>query len=208
MTITALVMAGGKGSRMIADTEKPLLEILGKPMVLHVVEALQGSEYVKDIVVATSHHTPITTQILKSLGVRTFETLGRGYVEDTQATVRSLQLGKTLVISADLPLITSEFINEVVQRYESSGKPALTVTVSKSLKDRSQSENNEGFQHNNMECVHVGVNVLDGNRISEAELDEEVMVVEKSEVTMNVNTSEDLEQIRSMMKETRCNPRV
>jgi len=207
MAITALVMAGGKGSRMIADTEKPLLEILGKPMVLYVVEALQGSEYVKDIVVATSHHTPITTQILKSLGVRTFETPGRGYVEDTQATVRSLQLGKTLVISADLPLITSEFINEVIQRYESSGKPALTVTVSKSLKDRSQSENNEGSLYNNRGFVHVGVNVLDGNRISEAELDEEVLAVEKSEVTMNVNTPEDLEQVRSVMNETLRNPR-
>jgi len=202
-----LVMAGGKGSRMTANTEKPLLEILAKPMILYVVEALRGSKYIKDIFVATSHRTPRTTQTLTSLGVRTFETSGRGYVEDTQETVKSLGLGKTLVISADLPLITSKFIDQVIQRYEFSRKPALTVMVSESPAKKIQSENNEGVQHKNAHFLPVGVNMLDGNRIDEKELDEEVMVVKNLEITMNVNTSEDLKQVRSMMNETLRNRR-
>jgi molybdopterin-guanine dinucleotide biosynthesis protein A len=81
--------------------------------------------------VTTSKHTPKTEQTLRSLGVDIVETSGNDYVEDTKVAVKMLGLKKTLVISADLPLVTSNIIDEVVRRYETAGKPALAVAVPK-----------------------------------------------------------------------------
>ncbi|MCW4036576.1 MAG: NTP transferase domain-containing protein [Candidatus Bathyarchaeota archaeon] len=43
MGVTALLMAGGKGTRMALRGEKPLLEVDGKPMIEHVIEALRDA---------------------------------------------------------------------------------------------------------------------------------------------------------------------
>ena len=206
MTVTGLVMAGGKGTRIVADLEKPLLEINGKPMILYVIDALRGSKEIEDVVVATSKHTPKTGENLRSLGVNVIETPGIGYIEDTQTVVKSLRLGKTLVISADIPLVTSDFIDEVVHRYEASGKPALAVTCPESFKKGVNSVG-EPLKRENTRLAPVGVNVLDGKRIDEKELDEEVMVTERLEVALNVNTFEDLELVRSFVGEAESNRR-
>ena len=41
MSVTAVVMAGGKGKRMGLPVEKPLLRVGGKPVVELVVDALR-----------------------------------------------------------------------------------------------------------------------------------------------------------------------
>ena len=61
--MTALVMAGGKGTRMNVATEKPLLEVGGKSMIEHVVVALKRSKVVDRIIVAvTKKHAADGTQ--------------------------------------------------------------------------------------------------------------------------------------------------
>ena len=61
---TALVMAGGKGTRMDLDCEKPLIEVNSKPMISYVIEALINSEYIDNILVAVSPNTPLTSKYL------------------------------------------------------------------------------------------------------------------------------------------------
>ena len=196
--ITGLIMAGGKGRRMIADTEKPLLNIAGKPMILYVIDAVRGSKKIENVVVATSRYTPRTAETLTSLGIRVFETPGMGYVEDTQIAVKSLGLGETLVVSADLPLLSSDLIDEVIHTYQMSGKPALAVLCPRSLKQKTNPYM-EDPHYEDAEFVPVGVNVIDGRRIYEEELREESMVVERLEVTLNVNTLDDLRLARSLI---------
>ncbi len=41
--VTALIMAGGKGTRMDSDTEKPLIKLFGIPMIQYVIDALSNS---------------------------------------------------------------------------------------------------------------------------------------------------------------------
>ncbi len=57
MGITALVMAGGKATRMETSIEKPLLRVGDKPMIHHVIDALKKAESVDRIIVAV---TPAT----------------------------------------------------------------------------------------------------------------------------------------------------
>jgi len=188
MNAACLVMAGGKGSRMHQNVEKPLIKIAGKPMVQYVIEAVQHSRSIDRVFVTTSKHTPETAATLRSIGFNVIETSGDDYVDDTKLAVKSLGLKKTLVISADLPLITAKTIDEVIRRYEISGKPALAVAI-----PRLSENTKEGL-------AFAGVNMIDGEKINEKTLDEEVMIVGRVEVMLNVNTPEDLELVRALIQ--------
>jgi adenosylcobinamide-phosphate guanylyltransferase len=188
MNAACLVMAGGKGSRMHQNVEKPLIKIAGKPMVQYVIEAVQHSRSIDRVFVTTSKHTPETAATLRSIGFNVIETSGDDYVDDTKLAVKSLGLKKTLVISADLPLITAKIIDEVIRRYEISGKPALAVAI-----PRLSENTKEGL-------AFAGVNMIDGEKINEKTLDEEVMIVGRVEVMLNVNTPEDLELVRALIQ--------
>jgi len=192
MGVTALVMAGGKGTRMKTEEEKPLLKVGGKPMIEHVLNALKNANKVNKIVVAVSKYTPKTARMVKKLSVEVLETPGKDYVSDTQYAVKKLQLKAALTISADLPLITSEVIDEVIAYYEHCGKPALTVAVPLETREKLGLKADYTFEVNGRRLVPAGINVIDGKRISEAELEEEVFIIDKKEVAVNVNTSKDL----------------
>jgi len=56
MGVTALVMAGGRGTRMGTE-EKSLLKVGGKPMVEYVLNALKGAKKVEEIIVETVEGT-------------------------------------------------------------------------------------------------------------------------------------------------------
>ena len=58
MGITALVMAGGKGTRMRASEEKPLIKVCGKPVIEYVICALKGAKKIDSIIVPVAHLKP------------------------------------------------------------------------------------------------------------------------------------------------------
>jgi adenosylcobinamide-phosphate guanylyltransferase len=60
MTTTALVMAGGKGTRLALAVEKPLLQVGGKPVVDLVLDVLCGAKLVDSVVVAVRRTPPKT----------------------------------------------------------------------------------------------------------------------------------------------------
>jgi adenosylcobinamide-phosphate guanylyltransferase len=66
----------------------------------------------------------------------------------------------------------------------------------------------ERFEYGNVGLISAGLNVLDGKRIDEKELDEEVMILDRAEVALNVNTPEDLELARSMIYNSTRSERI
>jgi len=48
--------------------------------------------------------------------------------------------------------------------------------------------------------VPAGINLIDGRRIDEAELEEEILVIDREEVAMNVNTPQDLEIVERLVR--------
>lgn len=192
MGVTALVMAGGKGTRMALHEEKPLLKVGGRPMIEHVLGALKNAKKVDEIVVAVSKHTPKTARLVKRLSVRVLKTPGGGYVSDVEYAVRKLKLNTVFTISADLPLITGEVIDEIIERYERCGKPALTVVVRMETKERFGLEGGYVLKVGNNRLVPAGMNVIDGRKIDGRELEEEIYVIDREEVAVNVNTLREL----------------
>ncbi len=127
MKIDALVMAGGKGTRFF-EKEKPLAKFREVPLVEHVLRALNASKGIDNIYVVTSPWTRKTDRILKKKW-NTIFAKGTGYVKDMVYALRTLKLGKTLVVTADLPLLKTEDIDFIIEQYERQKEPALAVMV-------------------------------------------------------------------------------
>ena len=200
MGVTALVMAGGKGTRMKTMEEKPLLKVGGKPVIEYVLNALKAAKKVDEIIVAISERTPETATMAKKLSMKVLKTPGRGFVPDMQCAIKKLRLGTVLTISADLPLVKGEYIDKIIEHYEQCGKPALTVAVRMETRERLGLSSDYAFEVNGKRLVPAGINVIDGNRIGEKELEEEIFVLDDERVAVNVNTFEDLRVAELMLQ--------
>jgi adenosylcobinamide-phosphate guanylyltransferase len=203
MGITALVMAGGKGTRMKLPVEKPLINVCGKPSIQYVLAALKEAKKINRVIVATTTVTPKTTALMKQLGVQVIETPGKDYVSDMGFTVQSLKLGVFLGISADLPLVKGEMIDEIVTRYEVCGKPALTVAVPIEVKTQLGMGVEYSFKTDDgRDVVPVGLNVIDGSkRYGDEWLDQDIFVVDHPELAVNINTVQELALAEQLMSE-------
>lgn len=201
MGVTALIMAGGKGTRMGLHEEKPLLKIGGKPMIEYVLRALENSEKVDTVVVAVSEHTPKTAEFARGLRVKVLKTPGKGYVSDMRYAVGKLDLDKVLTLSADLPLITGETIDKIVERYRQCDKPALTVVVPVQTKERLGLGREHILEAGDEDFVPAGINMIDGSRIDEGRLEEEIYLMNNDEIATNVNTPQELRTAERMLTE-------
>ena len=187
-------MAGGKGTRMKLNEEKPLVRVCGKPVIEYVLAALKNAEKIDRIVVATTENTPRTTAMILQLGVEVIQTPGKDYVSDMGYVVQTLKFGVFLAISADLPLVKPEMIDAVVNRYGVCGKPALTVAVPLETKAKLGMCIEYSFKNENRDVVPVGINVIDGHkRYSDEWLDQDIYLMTQEELAVNINTVAELQ---------------
>ena len=197
MAIAAIVMAGGKATRMQATTEKPLLQVRDKPMIQRVIEALRQSETVDRIIVAVTAGTQQTADTSRRLGVEVIETAGEGYESDMKQAIKTLGLKDVIVVSADLPFLVPRIIDDAVKSYSSSGKPALMVAAPIELYKKFGMEASYTFDLNGEQLAPVGLNVINGRRVHEPTLDETILVVRLDDLVFNVNTPTELESARN-----------
>lgn len=196
MKFTAIIMAGGKGTRMRSLGEKPVVKVGRTEMFKRVVSALEDSRQIEEVVIASSPHTPNTTREAENLGLQVIITPGVGYVEDLRYALNRLGVEHALVINSDLPFITGSIIDEVCDRYERSRKPALTVTT-KTDKIREL-----GFEptYGQQGLSPVGINVVGGPLIGNDEMDQEIFAIEDALPLINVDTPEDVLRAERLLK--------
>ncbi|MBQ6219268.1 MAG: NTP transferase domain-containing protein [Methanosphaera sp.] len=187
---TALVMAGGKGTRMDLDCEKPLIEVNSKPMISYVIEALINSEYIDNILVAVSPNTPLTSKYLEKFPVTIINTSGEGYIEDLSEVLSNpdvvVENEVIMTIVSDLPFVTSSQIDDVLIHYYERKKPAMCVSVPEKLFDEYGIKPTLVYDG----LVPTGVNLLLANN---EEQDQSIYISENVELAFNVNTLNDLD---------------
>ncbi len=194
MGVTALVMAGGKGTRMRLAEEKPLIKVCGKPVIEYVIAALKNAKNIDSIVVAVTDCTPNTAKYLNHFQVKIIETPGKDYVSDMGYASQNLKLGVFLAIAADLPLVTSQALDAIVERYERCGKPALTVAVPIKTKTKLGMSIEYSFKMDDKDVVPVGINVIDGHkRYGDEWLDQDIFLLDLPELAVNINTIKELQ---------------
>ncbi|HUV83012.1 MAG TPA: NTP transferase domain-containing protein [archaeon] len=191
----ALVMAGGRGSRMKLPIEKPLLEINGKKLIEYVLDALEKSNNIDNIHIAVSANGPETGKWLshRSRDFNIINTPGSGYVSDMVDAVKSAGInGPVLMVMADLPLISSEMIDEVITKYHTIPQPALSVYNLLSVCRSKGLRPDTVFNKNGQLIVPSGLNILDADKIHEEQEDYNY-ILDNHRLAVNVNTVEDLE---------------
>lgn len=193
MKLNALVMTGGKGTRLEAETEKPLLELEGRFLIDYVLETVSGCRYVDRFWAVTSPHTPMTEEYLKEKSIQILHAPGDGYVEDLVYTVKKLELGKTLTITADLPLLGSGDLDWVIDEYQRQYNPALAVMVLPDIAKKSGVSADTIIEG----VVPTGVNIVDGKNLNGSEFN---LITTKPQFSLNVNTKEDLEEVQRRIR--------
>jgi adenosylcobinamide-phosphate guanylyltransferase len=201
--IVALIMAGGKGTRFGGDTEKPMAQFMGKPLIRRVIEATKESKKIAETIVAVTSFSPKTAKEAAEASVKVILTDGRGYHEDLQQAVQAANLKcPVLIVSADLPLLTGEFLDEIIREYEESGKPALTVLIPEETFRMYGISAASLFEYEGKRYAVSGINIIDGQRILE-EQEQTVVVSSRPEAVFTVNSKEDMESAKNYLLRTK-----
>ncbi len=194
----ALVMAGGRGSRLRMG-EKPLVNLFGRPLIDYVVLALEES-LVDRIFVSTTENVPSTRKWAEERDLYVLETGSYGYVPDMiEAVVKSGVKEPIMVIMADLPLVTPEIIDQIIEVYEKRPEPALSTHTPLSLHSRLGRRPDSLFNYGGQLIVPAGINVLKGSEI-EKEQEDFHLILERMELAVNVNVPEDLMLCEKIMQ--------
>jgi adenosylcobinamide-phosphate guanylyltransferase len=173
--------------------EKPLLKIGDKTMLERVLNALSQSKLIGHVVVAVSANTPRTALMAEKLHAQVLETPGVGYVSDMRYAMSKLHLSETLIVSADLPFLSGDIVDRAIQAFRASEKPSLSVMALASVYEEMGSKPQYVFRIHGRKLVPIGLNLVDGKRINESELDQTVLEVDSGELALNVNAPSDYE---------------
>lgn len=183
-------MAGGRGSRLNRG-EKPMVTIFGRKLIEYVALALEDSS-VDRIYVATTDNVPLTRAWALEWGLSVVDTPGMGFVPDMIGAVKAAEvLDPIMIIMADLPLITSDLVDSIIEVYEGRPEPALSTHTPLELHRRLGRRPDSLFNYQGHLIVPSGINVLDGEKI-ENEQEDYHLIMERIELAVNVNVSEDL----------------
>ena len=193
-------MAGGMGTRLKVPCEKPLFKLCDKPLIKYVLDNLNSSKLIDKIVIAVSHHTPETTDYLKSLNgdFQILDTSGDSYLDDLSYILdyfeKKSNKDTLLFINADLPFISTQTIDYVLEYYLSSDKDALSTLVPVEIFEELGLDYSYEFEG----LVPSGLNVLRSINIVQ---DEDQLVIPKRELALNINTLLDSQVAEKLYKE-------
>jgi adenosylcobinamide-phosphate guanylyltransferase len=183
--------------------EKPMLEINGKRLIEYVLDVLAGARHVDRIYIAASSNGPDTLKWLKdcSLDIHVINTPGSGYVSDMVTAVEGAGIkGPVIMVMADLPLITSGMIDEIILRYNEVPQPALSVYSLLSICRKKGLRPDTVFNKDGQLIVPSGINILDADNIRKEQEDFNY-ILDNHRLAVNVNTMEDLEICSRLMKD-------
>ena len=197
----ALVMAGGKGSRLNRG-EKPLVRLYGRPLIEYVVSCLTDSLAVSEgrILVATTNNVPLTSRWAREKELEVVETAGKGFVPDMVEAVKQAGVKEPiLVIMADLPLVTPDLIDQIIEIYDQRPEPALSTHTPLHLHTRMGRRPDTLFNYQGQLIVPSGINILEGANIRDEQEDYH-LIMERIELALNVNVAEDLKLCELIMQ--------
>ncbi|MBN1110133.1 MAG: NTP transferase domain-containing protein, partial [Methanomassiliicoccales archaeon] len=190
MSVAALITAGGKGTRIRElGVEKPMVRLLGRPMVDMVLEQMARVEEISAVYVSVSDNVPRTREHLASLGVRILETSGEEYCHDLIQAAEAIAEEHILICPADLPLLRAELAGKIVREYLRRGEPSLTVGIP--LEKALEFEVDVNFYErvDGRSIIPCGVSVVDRERMLTREfLPGGYFIAETLDLVLNVNT--------------------
>ena len=150
MSLYAIVLAAGEGTRMRSLRPKPLHLICGRPMVMHVIHSLSGVQPTQTVIVVGHGADQVTARVttdspgwanvsfasqVVQRGTGDAVSVGLTALDQRVATTAASDrlaehddMSTILVLPGDTPLLRRETIDNLVAQHEASGH-AATVLV-------------------------------------------------------------------------------
>ncbi len=128
MSLATIILAAGKGKRMKSDLPKVLHPLNNRPMIQYVIDVAEeiGSQR---IVLIVGHKKELVMEAVKDRSVDFVvqeQQLGTGHaVRQTEDLFRNFE-GDVLVLSGDVPLLTTETIRHLIEIHKQE-KPLATL---------------------------------------------------------------------------------
>lgn len=200
----ALINAGGKGSRMgKCGVEKPMQVIGDKPTVQRVVEAISASSNIDRLIVSVSDNTPETERFLNSIGVETIRTSGESFMDDLHDAFRAMDGDYVLTCPSDLPLLTTDVVDLFIEYFQPGTMESAIAVVDEETVVRTGITPSYTREYNGRQWVLSGLCIM--NRpmtLAGAYLKEYLFETDWVELSVNVNTLDELELARSYFNMT------
>jgi bifunctional UDP-N-acetylglucosamine pyrophosphorylase / glucosamine-1-phosphate N-acetyltransferase len=131
VSIRAIVLAAGKGTRMKSARPKVLHEVCGRPMLWYVLRSLRDAG-IGDIVVVASEELQAHLAHFEVAGIVQREQLGTGHA--VRIALRALvprENGRILVASGDMPLVPDDIFRRVAASLDSDEPAAMALVTVK-----------------------------------------------------------------------------
>lgn len=133
MNKCAVILAGGEGKRMKSDIPKPMNEVLGRPMLRWVIDAVRDAG-VEDICVVTGFKKEITEAYLSSLPfpVATAyqsERLGTGHAVMMARAFLEEKGGDTVILCGDAPFMDADTIRGALMQHDAGDYSATVISA-------------------------------------------------------------------------------
>lgn len=127
----AIILAAGKGKRMKSKLYKVLHPVCGKPMVGHVLDAVQQVQCERSVVIV-GHGAEAVQAYLGDRAEYALqsEQLGTGHAIQQAESLLGTEQGTTIIICGDTPLVTPETLENIIANHESQGAAVTILTAS------------------------------------------------------------------------------
>lgn len=132
MSLTAIILAAGKSTRMKSNRPKPLMEVCGKPMLGWILDACFAAEVTRALVVVGYGKDEITGQFGSDRRihfVEQTEQLGTGHAARTCEPLLKGQGGDVFILAGDVPLIRAEILTTLLRAHRQDRAAASMATA-------------------------------------------------------------------------------
>ena len=136
--VSALIVAGGVGSRMGADIPKQFLKLFGKPVIAHTIEAFEKNDCIDEIVIVTlEDYIVFCKDIVDSFGFSKVKKIVSGGSTRQESVYKGLMeiTGEYVLIhDGARPIVSQKVIENCVGTVTTSSACAVGVKVNDTLK--------------------------------------------------------------------------
>ncbi|MBE0583957.1 MAG: bifunctional N-acetylglucosamine-1-phosphate uridyltransferase/glucosamine-1-phosphate acetyltransferase [Desulfofustis sp.] len=130
-SLAAIVLAAGKGTRMKSPRAKVLHEVFYRPMLHHVLDAVQPLRPAPTVVIV-GHQREQVQRSVSSYPVicaPQFEQLGTGHAVLCAEPYLTDFTGTVLIVCGDSPLLLTRHLDEMLARHRTAGGPLTIMTT-------------------------------------------------------------------------------
>lgn len=131
----AVVLAAGKGTRMKSDLAKVLFPVCGRPMIHHVLDALQAAGVEQSVIIVGYQQEKVRETLASRAGVDfavQSEQLGTGHAvqQARPLLVKLTELaghdGPIIVVAGDSPLLQPQSLQKLLVHFQQT-RPACCL---------------------------------------------------------------------------------